>query len=168
MPVSLFGVKREEDLLLLTRSGRGTRWPVRALDISGTQVVNCGKEDRVRLALPVQNGEEVVLVTEDGYGRRLLPEWLPVPDRPESKSALAYRPPQRPCRRRERFTWAITAERIMPVAANELPLANSTKTEPAVTLPARRNRTGTFLPPGITGFSPSNSALDNGRSARII
>ena len=57
-PVALFGVDDDHELLLLTRGRRGTRWPVRELDISGTQVVNCGKEDRVTLGLPVRLGKK--------------------------------------------------------------------------------------------------------------
>ena len=136
VPVSLFGVSGEEDLLLLTRSGRGTRWPVRALDISGTQVINCGKEDRVRLALPVEAGEEIVLVTEDGYGRRLLPEWLPVPDRPNQKArSLIARRSNLAGAGKDR-TRAMTTTAILPLPIDTVPLAHSTKTEQAVHLAA--------------------------------
>ncbi len=129
IPVSLFGVNGEEDLLLLTKSGRGSRWPVRALDISGTQVVNCGKEDRLRLALPVNSGEEIMLVTEDGYGRRLLPEWLDVPDRPNQKarSLIARRSDLAGAGKAP--AWAITTTRIELVPAQDLPKADSTRTK---------------------------------------
>ncbi|MFN2206266.1 MAG: Hsp70 family protein [Candidatus Promineifilaceae bacterium] len=136
LPVSLFGASGEEDLLLLTHSGRGTRWPVRALDISGTQVVNCGKEDRVRLALPVRAGEDVVLITEDGYGRRLLPEWLDIPERPNQKarSLIARRSDLAGAAKAP--TWAITTETIRPIDFSALPLSDSTRTAIALSMGA--------------------------------
>jgi hypothetical protein len=135
-PVSLFGVNEEEEMLLFTRMGRGTRWPVHLLDISGTQVVNCGREDRVKLALPVQTGEEIVLVTEDGYGRRLLPEWVPVPERPNQKarSLIARRSDLGGVGKTA--SWAVTSEKIIATPDNNLPLTNSTKTEKAFILAA--------------------------------
>ena len=136
LPVTLFGASGEEDLLLLTDSGRGTRWPVRALDISGTQAVNCGKEDRLRLALPVRAGEDVFLITEDGYGRRLLPEWLDVPDRPNQKarSLIARRSDLAGAGKAP--TWAITTETVRPIDVDVLPLSNSTRTEIALSIGA--------------------------------
>jgi hypothetical protein len=136
LPVTLFGASGEEDLLLLTDSGRGTRWPVRALDISGTQAVNCGKEDRLRLALPVRAGEDVFLITEDGYGRRLLPEWLDVPDRPNQKarSLIARRSDLAGAGKAP--TWAITTETVRPIDVDALPLADSTRTEIALSIGA--------------------------------
>jgi len=136
LPVSLFGVSEEEEIMVLTRLGRGTRWPVRSLDISGTQVVNCGKEDRVKLALPVQTEEEILLVTEDGYGRRLLPEWLPVPQRPNQKARSLIARRSGLAGAGKAAAWVVTSEKMTPISENNLPLADSTKTEKAVLLAA--------------------------------
>ena len=140
-PVSLFGVSSEEELLLLTRMGRGTRWPVSALDISGTQVVNCGKEDRVKLAMPVQAehvqaGEEILLVTKDGFGRRLLPEWVPVPERPNQKARSLIARRSDLAGAGKAAAWAVTSDKIIPISETKLPLADSTKTEQAFALAA--------------------------------
>jgi hypothetical protein len=99
-------------------------------------VVNSGKEDRVRLALPVEMGEEIVLITDDGYGRRLLPEWLEVPDRPNQKarSLIARRSDLAGAGKLP--AWAVTTESIEPLEAGKLPLADSTRTIPAFSLPA--------------------------------
>ena len=128
LPVSLYGVRSADEFVLFTRMGRGTRWPVRALDISGTQAINCGKEDRVKLALPAIQGEEILLITEDGYGRRLLPEWLPVPERPNRKGRSLIARRSDLAGAGEESAWAITNERLTPLASEALPLADSTKT----------------------------------------
>ena len=136
LPVSLFGVSGEDEILVFTRLGRGARWPVRSLDISGTQVVNCGKEDRVKLALPVQIEEEILLVTEDGYGRRLLPEWVPIPQRPNQKARSLIARRSDLAGVAKAISWTVTSEKILAAPENNLPLADSTKTEIAVVLAA--------------------------------
>jgi len=76
LPVAFMGIDDDGDFLVLTRDARGLRWPMLNLAGSGSQVINCGKTDRVLLALPAQE-KEVILITEDGYGRRLQPDWVP-------------------------------------------------------------------------------------------
>jgi hypothetical chaperone protein len=133
-PVSLLGVNGDDEILLLTREGRGTRWPVGSLDISGTQVVNCGKEDRVKLALPLPAGKELFLVTEDGYGRRLLPEWVPVPDRPNQKARSLIARRSDLAGAGSSTMWVVSTEEIIPIHDTDLPLSDSTKTKRVVPL----------------------------------
>jgi hypothetical chaperone protein len=135
-PVSLIGVSGEEELLLFTHMGRGTRWPVYALDIGGTQVVNCGKEDRVKLALIAQPGEEILLFTEDGYGRRLLPGWVPYPERPNRKARSLIARRSDLAGAGKLGAWAVTSEKILKVSEKDLPLMDSRKTEKAINLVA--------------------------------
>ena len=93
--VSLIGVAEQDEFLLLTNEGRGLRLAVEKLRISGTQVLNCGKVDRVRAALVIKMGDEVTLLTADGYGRRLDPCRLEIPEQPNQKgrSLIARRSP---------------------------------------------------------------------------
>jgi DNA gyrase/topoisomerase IV subunit A len=84
-PVAALGANDDQQVVALTHAGRAVRYPVAALSISGTQAINCGTTDRVRTAVVADTGDELLLVTEDGYGRILQPEWLPVPPKPNSK-----------------------------------------------------------------------------------
>ena len=84
-PVAALGANDDQQVVALTHTGRAARYPVAALSISGTQAINCGTTDRVRTAVIAPLGEELLLVTADGYGRILQPEWLPVPPKPNSK-----------------------------------------------------------------------------------
>lgn len=134
LPVSLFGVRNDDQFLIMTRAARGARWLVRSLDSRGTQVVNCGKDDQVAVALAAKHGDEVVLITEDGYGRCLLAEWLPIPQQPNQKarSLIARRSSLAGASKDPALV--ITTDRILPVLAGGLPLADSTKTEKAISL----------------------------------
>ncbi len=95
LPVGLLGVDKKSEFMLVTKNGRGLRWPVDALRISGTQVANCGKDDRVVDVVITTPGDELTLLTADGFGRRLLTEWVPVPPGPNKsgKSLIARRSP---------------------------------------------------------------------------
>jgi hypothetical chaperone protein len=85
-PVAALGANDDQQVVALTHEGRAARYPVADLSISGTQAINCGATDRVRTAVVADTGDELLLVTEDGYGRILQPEWLPVPPKPNSKA----------------------------------------------------------------------------------
>ena len=68
------GVARRQDVVIVTASGRGLRWPLARLPLVGAQAINCGQEaafDRVAAARAVEPDGELVLLLADGYARRL-------------------------------------------------------------------------------------------------
>ena len=87
-PLAALGAHDGQQIVLLTQAGRAARYPVADLSISGTQAINCGPTDRVCAAAIAAIGQQLLLVTEDGYGRMLQPEWLSVPPKPNSKGRV--------------------------------------------------------------------------------
>ena len=73
-PVLVQGVSRRQDVVIVTASGRGLRWPLARLPLAGAQAINCGQEaafDRVMAARAAEPDGELVLLLADGYARRL-------------------------------------------------------------------------------------------------
>jgi hypothetical chaperone protein len=129
-PVAALGANDDQHVVALTHEGRAARYPLADLSISGTQAINCGATDRVRTAVVAQTGDELLLVTEDGYGRILQPEWLAVPPKPNSKgrsqiarrsAAVALCPAQNVC--------LVTNQRLVPLDLDDLLQEDSTRTE---------------------------------------
>lgn len=139
VPVLAAGAEMEDTAVLVTEKRRGARWPVAQMRGSGMQVINCGQDDRVAGAVLCQPKDELLILTRDGYGRRTLAEWIPQPEKENSKgkSLLA---------RREEVTavlparqpdlWAVTNRRILPIQPRQAALDNSTKSQPILDLEA--------------------------------
>jgi hypothetical chaperone protein len=129
-PVAALGANDDQQVVALTHEGRAARYPVADLSISGTQAINCGATDRVRTAVVGDTGEGLLLVTADGYGRILQPEWLPVPPKPNSKArsqiarrsaAVALCPAENAC--------LVTNRRLVSLDPDALLREDSTRTE---------------------------------------
>jgi DNA gyrase/topoisomerase IV subunit A len=128
--VAALGVNDDQQVVALTHEGRAVRYPVADLSISGTQAINCGATDRVRAAAVADIGDGLLLVTADGYGRIMQPEWLPVPPKPNSKArsqiarrspAVALCPAENAC--------LVTNRRLVPLDLDDLLREDSTRTE---------------------------------------
>lgn len=129
--LAALGVSGHEQLVLTTRTGKGVRWSVQALRTSGTQAINLGNEDRVMGAVLASQEDELLLLTADGYGRKLAAEWVFAPERPNQKGKSLV------ARRSEvvgtavytenKTLYALTPSHWLPVNATELPLETSTK-----------------------------------------
>lgn len=65
------------DLLLVTEGGRGVRWETKQIKLAGVQAMN-GGEDRIATAVLLNPSDELLLVLEDGYGRRLAASHVPL------------------------------------------------------------------------------------------
>jgi hypothetical protein len=130
LPIAAYGAAQVDDFVLVTAGGRGLRWSVQALRIIGTQVINCGKEDRLAAAALAQPDEELLLLTSDGFGRRLVAEWVPFPEKPnrKGKSLIARRSPIAALANAN--DWTFSSEYLTAIHAGKLPLADSTKTFP--------------------------------------
>lgn len=95
VPVRVEGVSRRQSAVIITESGRGVRWPLVDLPLSGLQAINVGRDssfDRVAAALAVGPDSELVLLLADGYARRFRAEWVFAPGKANSKGkALVVR-----------------------------------------------------------------------------
>jgi DNA gyrase/topoisomerase IV subunit A len=79
VPVLAQGIRREWDVVVVTTGGRGVRWPLSKLPLTGLQAINPGRDeafDRVNTALAIEPAGEIVLLLADGYARRLRVEWV--------------------------------------------------------------------------------------------
>lgn len=131
--VAALGVAGSEELVIATRKGRGVRWPVKTLRTSGVQAINLDADDRVTGAVAVAAAENLLLLTADGYARRLAAKWVFAPEKPnqKGKSLVARRGDVVGTAVSEPKTalWAITSSHLRRLEADTLPLEESTKTE---------------------------------------
>lgn len=128
VPVLAAGAEMDDELTLITETGRATRYPVRSLRGSGTQAIRADRDNRVVGAALAQPGDELLLVTADGYGRRLLPRWIETPEKENNpgKVQVARRSPV--VGLAPAPLWGVTNQRIMAIEAALAPLEDSTKT----------------------------------------
>ncbi|NJN83010.1 MAG: hypothetical protein HC802_12510 [Caldilineaceae bacterium] len=94
VPVLVAGAEAEDELLIMTETGRAVRTAVKTLRGSGTQVIRADRDNRVVGVALCQPDDELLLVTGDGYGRQLLPRWIELPEKENSPGQSAGRPPQ--------------------------------------------------------------------------
>jgi hypothetical protein len=100
--------------------------------------MNVGRGDRVETAVLGQPSDPILLITADGYGRQLLAEWLPQPekDNDKGKSLLARRSdlvaavphPD------ETTLHLLTSHRLLRLENGRPPLDESSKTTPLLKL----------------------------------
>ncbi|MCC6604104.1 MAG: Hsp70 family protein [Anaerolineae bacterium] len=138
VPIFADGAEGNEELLLVTRGGKGLRAQVGQLRGSGTQLMNVARGDRVETAVLGQPSDPILLITADGYGRQLLAEWVPQPekDNDKGKSLLARRShlvaavphPD------ETTLHLLTSHRLLRLENGRPPLDDSSKTTPLLKL----------------------------------
>lgn len=131
------GTNDKASMVMVAQSGRAVRYPVKALRTSGTQAFNCGTDDRVIAGVLVSKDTPVTLLTADGYGRRLQADWVPVPEKPNTKgkSQISRRSDVVAATTAE-AGWVLTNQRVVWVEYGRLPLENSTKSQRVAKLEA--------------------------------
>lgn len=144
LPIGFLGVDSQSDFVLFTRNGRGLRWSVHMLRISGTQVINCGKDDQVIDIALSYPGDELILITVDGYGRRLLAEWVPIPPGPNKigKSLIARRSDLAAIAKDG--NWILTNNRFKLANFTDMPIIDSTKSKQLLKLDPSEKIVGAF------------------------
>ena len=133
--VAAVGTDNKQTLVMVARSGRAVRYPVNKLRTSGTQAFNCGKDDRIIAGVLASQNTPLRLLTADGYGRSLQPDWVPHPPKPNSKgkSQISRRSDVVVATTAD-ASWVVTNRRVVWVEYGRLSLENSTKTQQAVKL----------------------------------
>ena len=131
VPVLAQGVDQSMDVLVVTEGGRGVRWPLAMVPLTGVQALNPGREDafdRVAAAWATEPDSEVALILADGYARRMQAGWVSVPPKPSVKGRSLV------ARRAAAVALApagplalITNQRRVAVDSSILPLEESTK-----------------------------------------
>jgi DNA gyrase/topoisomerase IV subunit A len=83
-PVAVAGANQAQQLALVTAQGRGVRFALDAIPTSGVQALNRDDDDDLVAAVLGAAGDELLLVTDRGYARRLPLDAVSAPDRPNS------------------------------------------------------------------------------------
>jgi DNA gyrase/topoisomerase IV subunit A len=150
VPVGLAGVDSQDEFVLVTRNGRGLRWPIHRLKIAGTQVANCGKEDQVTDIAIADSEHELILLTNDGYGRKLSVKWIPVPPGPNKsgRSLIARRSELVAVARSSDHV--LTNKHVRVPDLSDLPTVDSTKSKRILKLEPLEFVVGTFS--GLLGL----------------
>jgi len=129
-----------EELVVTTRTGKGVRWPMKSLRTSGTQAINLGDIDRVTGAVLTGKEDALLLLTADGYGRKLMAEWVFAPAKPnqKGKSLVSRRGDVvgTAVSTEDIALWAMTESQFLPINPDSLPLETSTKTKQLIKLSA--------------------------------
>ncbi len=149
VPVLAQGVGRDRQVVIVTAGGRGVRWSLAKIPLSGVQALNPGRDeafDRVAAALAVLPDEEVVLVLADGYGRRLRADWVEEPPRANTKArSLVARPAAAVALAPVGPLELLTDRRLLMADGGQLPLEDSTKTFRLLKLEASEEVTAVVL-----------------------
>ncbi|KAA3657054.1 MAG: hypothetical protein DWQ04_29245 [Chloroflexi bacterium] len=133
--VAAIGTDNKTTLVMAARSGRAVRYPVNTLRTSGTQAFNCGTDDRVIAGVLVPKDKSMVLLTADGYGRSLQPDWVPHPPKPNTKGkSQISRRSDVVVATADEAGWVVTNKRCVWVEYGRLSPVNSTKTQQAIKL----------------------------------
>lgn len=127
--IAALGLDEQKTLVAASRDGRALAYETSELRLSGTQIYNCGQDDRLVSALLLDDEAELALVTVDGYGRRLQSSWVPFAPKPNTKgkSMIARRSEVAALLRPEVTPWLVTNERLVWGEYGRLPLEDSTK-----------------------------------------
>jgi len=131
VPVLAQGVDRGMDAVIVTQGGRGVRWPLSKIPLTGIQALNPGRDgafDRVTAALAVAPDDEVILLLDDGYARRMKAAWVSEAPKANAKArALVARKAAAVALANAGATTLITGRRLIMADSATLPLEDSTK-----------------------------------------
>jgi hypothetical protein len=137
--IRLFGARPEDNLLIGLDSGRLVRLSLAALPLQGLQAINRRPEEKVVAAVLAGEDEQVILLTADGYGKRLPAAAVPLAEKANSrgKVMIARRPLGALLRANgHSCVWAMTPDRFLPFDPADLPLDDdaSTRSHPLLRL----------------------------------
>ena len=153
-PAAVLGVNPDDQIVVLTDTGRAARVPVATLSVQGTQLVKVSKAkgERVAAALSVVDGRQQVLVaTTDGHARRFPANSLPLAKEAGGGAVVVRRPVAGAAAlRRGDQVWLVTNQCIVAVDAHHVPLetAATTKAHPLLKLADGETVTAVFITRG--------------------
>ena len=129
LPLFIMGAARTDDLAVVTDNGRGVRLPLAKLPNVGGVVFNRKADELLVGAVCASQDEQMLLVTADGYGRRMMPAFVPAVERLNSRGrSILARDHSRGLAAVgvEGQVWLVTTERIIRIDSAGLPLEDST------------------------------------------
>jgi hypothetical chaperone protein len=120
-----------DELLVALDSGRFARLRLDDLPLLGVQAINRQESERLAGALVIAPGEDLAVITADGYGRRLTLADVPLADRANTRGRvmIARRPLAGLSALPEgRRLWALTTRQLRPLEVDRLPFDDDTST----------------------------------------
>lgn len=139
-PAAILGVNPDDQVLVVTDTGRAARVAVAHLSVQGGQLVRVSKArgERVAAVVGVSSGkDQVALLTTDGYARRFPANSVPLATEPGGGQIIVRRPVAGAARVRPGDrVWAVTTQRLVPLDLQRVKPATTptTKSQPVVTL----------------------------------
>ncbi|MGB3714424.1 MAG: Hsp70 family protein [Candidatus Promineifilaceae bacterium] len=131
LPLSVYGVDRDSDLILVSDSGRAVRYPLDALPSQGIQAFSRRDDERLVGAIIGGRDGEFLVVTQEGFGRRLAFDSIPEPAKPNSRGkVIISRKPVAGIAgiKPNQSTYAITEREVIPFDPLQLALDDPTST----------------------------------------
>lgn len=132
LPLFVMGAARTDDLVMVTDNGRGVRLSLAKLPNVGGVVFNRKADELLVGAVCASQDEQMLLVTADGYGRRMMPAFVPAVERLNSRGrSILARDHSRGLAvvGVEGQVWLVTTERIIRIDSDGLPLEDSTSSQ---------------------------------------
>ncbi|MEW5987273.1 MAG: Hsp70 family protein [Chloroflexota bacterium] len=131
VPAALVGSQADDELVLVTDGGRAVRQSVVGLPAAGMQLYNRQPDERIIGAAAGPGEEQLVVVTADGYGKRLSLAWVPPAAKGITRGkAIITRQPVRAIATvgPEQSLWVVTTQRWVTAGVGRLPLDEETST----------------------------------------
>jgi DNA gyrase/topoisomerase IV subunit A len=88
LPLLVTGADVTDELVLTLDNGRAVRYCIGELPLRGVQAINRRDGEQLTGATLAESGSEVVLITADGYGKRMQVDEVAVPDRPNTRGRV--------------------------------------------------------------------------------
>ncbi|MCW5849733.1 MAG: Hsp70 family protein [Anaerolineae bacterium] len=124
-PAAVLGANPDDALVAATDSGRLARVAVSSLSVQGTTLVKLSKTKGERLVgvLPTRTRDQIVVLTADGYAKRLPAHALTLAAEPTPGQAVTRREIVGVALARPKTElWAVTTTRLLPVRPESIPL----------------------------------------------
>ncbi len=124
LPLVVFGRESSDGIIVFLDSGRAVRYSEGDIPQIGVQAINRSVEERVTGVMAVEgNRQELVVITESGFGRSLPAGWIPVPVKPNTRGrVMVSRKPVAGISRvpADEKIWALSNQRLIPIIASQL------------------------------------------------
>jgi hypothetical protein len=113
-------------------NGRAVRYCIGELPLRGVQAINRRNGEQLTGIALAESGQEIVLITADGYGKRMAVDWVDVPDRPNTRGRVII------TRNDLRgaavvpdggMMWVVTAEKVVGLECGRVPIDDEGSTK---------------------------------------
>jgi hypothetical chaperone protein len=119
VPAAVLAVDDDDHVIVCLENGRAVRYCLGDIPLKGIQAIGWRVGERVIGARRIASGDQALFLTENGYGKRMPAEWVPIPSKPNSPGrVMVARRPLRGLHSAEAGArlWAITPKRLLSLS----------------------------------------------------